>query len=291
MQNAESKVSVFNYTDYRKYLLDYYNEQKKTRRAFSYRFFAAKAGINSVGLYKDVIDGRQSLGRGLILKFSKAMNHGKKETEYFENMVYFNESKTVEERKLFFERMLACYHSKARLVDAGKYEYYSRWYYSAIRALLSYTRFGDDYQAIALALDPPIRPEQAKKGIEVLEKLEMIRKGADGVYELVDAVITSGVQKSEPNVAALNIVNFQKEVIRLAEDCFDRHRSERLDMSTLTLSISRETFQEVKAELAAFRQKISGMAERDKNPDSVYQFNMHLYPLTKSNAGGADGKK
>ena len=102
-------------------------------------------------------------------------------------MVYFNEAKSVEERKLFFERMMASYRSKARIVDASKYEYYSRWYYSAVRALISCRKFSgkaDEYKNLAKALNPPIRPEQAKKAIKVLEELDFIRKNKKGFYEI-----------------------------------------------------------------------------------------------------------
>jgi len=81
MEKRSVKINIFDYTDYRKYLLDFYTDQKRSKKAFSYRFFARKAGINSVGLYKDVVEGRQNLGRALIFKFSTAMGHSKKEGE------------------------------------------------------------------------------------------------------------------------------------------------------------------------------------------------------------------
>lgn len=278
------KVSVFDYTDYRKYLQDHYTAEKKRNKAFSYRYFARRAGINSVGLYKDVIEGRQNLGRSLILKFAQSIGLGKKETEYFENMVYFNEAKSVDERKLFFERMMASYRSKARKVDSSKYEFYSKWYYSAIRALISLYKIRDDnefHRKVAKILVPTIRPEQVKKSLQILKKLDFICENDEGFFELVDAVITTGEVKTEKNVMALNVVNFQKEMMKLAGESFDRHKTNQLDMSTLTLSISGETLKEIKRELAVCRQKIAGMAERDKNPEFVYQLNQHLYPMSK----------
>ncbi len=293
MEQRETKISVFDYTDYRLYLQDYYSAQKSSNKAFSYRYFARKAGINSIGLYKDVIEGRQNLGRSLILKFSHTIGHGKKEAEYFENLVYFNEAKTVEERKLFFERMMSSYRSKARKIDADKYEYYSRWYYSAVRALLSYMRFKDTaaaHKTIARCLDPVIRPEQAKKSIQILKKLGLIEADKEGYLHLVDAVITTDKVKTEKNVAFLNIVNFQKAMIERATEAFDRHKSNKLDMSTLTLSVSEDTLQDIKKELALCRQKISGMAERDKNPTHVYQINQQLFPMSKKSGEAKRGK-
>ena len=83
MKRKDSIISIFDYTDYRRYLADYYYNRKQLNKNFSYRYFAKKAGINSIGLYKDVVEGRQNLGRALIFKFSAAMGHAKKEAEYF----------------------------------------------------------------------------------------------------------------------------------------------------------------------------------------------------------------
>jgi uncharacterized protein (TIGR02147 family) len=42
--------NIFDYTDYRKLLVDYYEEHKKNNPAFSYQVFASKAGIPQPGL-------------------------------------------------------------------------------------------------------------------------------------------------------------------------------------------------------------------------------------------------
>jgi uncharacterized protein (TIGR02147 family) len=280
--NRETPVRIYDYTDYRKYLFDYYTDQKKRNSFFSYRYFAKKAEINSVGLYKDIIEGRQCLGRSLIIKFAKALKLEKRETEYFENMVYFNEAKTIEERKIYFERMAACYDSKAHKIDHTRYKYYSRWYYSAIRAILSYYRFNGDYATLAKMLSPPIRTEQARDAVRVLEKLGFIVKDDHGAYELVENVITTGVLSSEPKLEILNVINFQKTMMKIANEAYDRHDSGKLSMSTLTLSVSGETYAAIKDEISALRKKIAALAQRDTRPDRVYQLNYQLYPLTGS---------
>jgi uncharacterized protein (TIGR02147 family) len=283
MEKRISRISIFDYTDYRKYLLDFYTEQKQGKKAFSYRFFARKAGINSVGLYKDVVEGRQNLGRALIFKFSHAIGHGKKEAEYFENMVYLNEARTVEERKLFFERMMACQTTRARIIESAKYEYYMKWYYSAVRALLAFIRYKDDpedFRKIAQALNPQIKPGQAKKAVAILEKLGFVRRDESGYYFLTDQVISTGSLKPDKNIATINVVNFQKEMMKLAQGAFDRFSSDKLNMSTLTLGISENTLIQIKEELAAVRNKIAGLAENDVCADRIFQLNIQLFPVS-----------
>jgi uncharacterized protein (TIGR02147 family) len=283
MEKRTTRVNIFDYTDYRKYLLDFYTNQKQSKRAFSYRFFARKAGINSVGLYKDVVEGRQNLGRALVFKFSAAMGHSKKEAEYFENMVYLNEARTVEERKLFFERMMASQTTRARIVETTKYEYYLKWYYSAVRALMALNRYKDDpedFRKIAKTLNPQITPAQAKKAVKMLENLGFVRRDESGVYCMIDQVISTGSLKHDKNIATLNVVNFQKEMMKLAQGAFDRFSSDKLNMSTMTLGISESTLAQIKDELAAVRNKIAGLAENDTSADRIFQLNIQLFPMT-----------
>ena len=275
--------SVFDYTDYRRYLADYYRESKRAIKAFSYRYFTKKAGINSVGLYKDIVEGRQKLGRAFIYKFSSAMNHSKKEAEYFENMVFFNESTSADERTLYFERMISCQKTSATNIDVTKYEYYTKWYYSAIRALISLGRFSDTekcYKKIASMLNPRIQPDEVKNALLLLERLGFICKDDDGIFTLTDQSITTGILKPHTNVLLMNVVNFQKEVMALANESIDRFGIDRINLSTLTLGISEATVNVVKEELAVLRNKIATLAKNDSSADRVYQLNMQFFPMS-----------
>ena len=272
----QKPVSIYDYTDYRLYLRDYYGEQKAKNPAFSYRYFARKAGFNSSGLYKDIVDGRTGITRSLILRFATAMKLSPKQQEYFETMVYFNEARTVEEKKLYFERMMKYHNSKAFRIDAAQYEYYSKWYYIAVRELLATSDFKDDYAAIARALNPGIRKEQASKAIKVLKKLGLVQKDKGGFYKAVDKILTTG-----SDVKSLGIANFQKSMMDLAKEAIDRHPSEHRNISTITFSVSKDTYTDIKAELDACRKRILGMVDRCENEDRVCQLNMQLFPLTQ----------
>jgi len=287
MQRTKTTIRIFDYTDYRNYLGDYYADQKSRFPYFSYRYFAGKAGIGSIGLYKDVVDGKQSLSRRAITRFSEAIALTKREAEYFEAMVFFTDASTIDERKLYFDRMISCHESRAHIMHASRFEYYSQWYYSAVRALLSLFQFdGVDFGILAKKLSPAIKPDQAKKSVEVLERLGMIKKNEQGYYEPSDQIISTGALQNDRQVFSLGIITFQKNLLTLAAEAYDRYSEKQMDMSTLTLSISRETRQLIKDEAAAFRKKILSLAENDVHPEVVYQLNCQLFPLTNP---GKDG--
>jgi uncharacterized protein (TIGR02147 family) len=273
--NKPKSINIYDYTDYRLFLKDYYQEQKARIPVFSYRYFAKKAGFNSSGLYKDIVDGRTGITRSMILRFSKAMKLVKRQEEYFETMVFFNEAKTIEEKKLYFERMMRFYNSKAFKVDSCHYEYYSKWYYVAVRELLAIGSFGDDYAEIAQSLAPCITKDQAKKAIEILKKLGLISKDANGHYKAVEKVLTTG-----SDVKGLYIANFQKSMMDMAKEAIDRNCAQHRNISTLTFSISGEAFDEIRTELDSCRKRILGMIERSSGEDRVCQLNLQLFPLT-----------
>jgi uncharacterized protein (TIGR02147 family) len=216
------------------------------------------------------------MNRGLIIKFARGLVLDRKETDFFENLVYFNQAKSIEEQKRYFERLLQFRKSRAALIEADKYEFFSEWYYLAVRELLAFRCFKEDYAGIGRALKPAISPAQAKKAVEVLLKLGFIKKDPGGHYKPMQSTLTTG-----DDVKSLNVANFQKAAMRLAFDGIERHPAKQRNISTLTLSISKETFDSMNAEIVAFRKKLLGMADTDKNLDRVYQLNIQFFPLSR----------
>lgn len=269
-------LTVFDFTDYRLFMKAYYQFQKRKNPAFSHRYFALRAKVNSSGFYKNVMDGKRSLGRSLIVRFAEAMELRKKESDYFENMVYFSEAKTVEEKRIYFERMMALRKLDAYQVQSSQFEFYSKWYYSAIRELIGLIRFKDDYAVLGRLLDPPIRPDQAEKAIKVLEGLKFIAKDEKGIYRQAQNHITTGSE-----VESLNVANYQIACMELAKEAIDRHEPANRDMSTLTLSLSKPAYEAMKEEIIAFRKKLLGLEKQFPNADRVYQLNTHFFPLSR----------
>jgi len=181
--------------------------------------------------------------------------------------------------------------TKSITVDETRYEYYQKWYYSAVRSLVSIGKFKNDdknCRKIGSTLNPRIRPENVKKALKILTRLKFITEDSDGFLVLVDPVITTGILQPERNVSILNVINFQKEVTALANESLDRFSAKDINLSTLTLGISDATGTLIKDELAAVREKIAALAEKDSDPNRVYQLNMQFFPLSDRYEGGSN---
>ena len=75
-----------------------------------------------------------------------------------------------------------------------------------------------------------------------------------------------------------------QKIEKLAEE-YDKNQIKKIDMSTLTLSISEDAYGTMKEEIANFRKKLLGIAEKDRIPDRVYQLNYQFFPLSKLKEG------
>ncbi len=97
---------IFDYTNYRKYLHDYYKWAKVNVRGFSHRAFLAKAGMSGPNYLKRVMEGVHNLTENSIPKFATAMDLSETEATYFKYLVFFNQGKTLDEKDKYFEILM-----------------------------------------------------------------------------------------------------------------------------------------------------------------------------------------
>jgi uncharacterized protein (TIGR02147 family) len=254
-----------------------FNYRKNSTNYFSYRYFSGKAGFSSPNFLKLVTDGLRNLTQTSVAKIAKGFGLKNKERDYFENLVFMNQADTHDEKNHYYRKLVAINGTKRiRTLDKDQYEYFSKWYYPAIREIIA---FAPDVTAETLVqiLRPKISIREAQGALVLLERLQLIRKDGQGRRYPVDGDITTG-----PELKSMVAANFHKEMMRLADEAIDRFAPAQRDISGLTLSIPEERFAEIKDRLVAFRKELLALASAETSPDMVIQINMHLFPLTQS---------
>ncbi|MBN2037485.1 MAG: TIGR02147 family protein [Chitinispirillaceae bacterium] len=270
--------SIFEYLDYREYLKDHYETNKARNSFFSLRYISSKAGLDP-SFYLKVLQKQIHLSLKSLPRLIGFLNLNKKETDYFTLLVRFNRARHKDEMKLYFEKIIEIRELRANTLDADKYEYFSKWYYVAIRELLNYDRFDGDYASLAAKLNPPISESKARKAIDLLVKLGLVQKNGDGAYALTDRFITTG--ESWNSIA---IENFQWEMLHLAEESIKNIPKKNRETSTVTVSVSWKCFAAMKERLAEIRKELLEMARMERDPDGVFQVNFQMFPLTNIDA-------
>ena len=265
------------YTDYRTYLSDAIGRRKAQGLPASNRWFAQKMGINSTSWLTMVVKGRIGLSKITANKLSVILKHTFNETRFFETLVFFNQSRSIEDRNRYYQELCALSKTKeARLVSKNQYDFYTEWYHSAIRSIIGMHGFTGNFKKLAAMVIPSITPAQARKSVELLESIKLIVKSKTGGYELVDMAITTG-----EDVQSLAWANFQQETMRLAQEAMDRFDRTRRYIGTQTVGVSEETFLAIRRLLIDTKNKIAEMANADQTADRVCQINFQAFPLSQ----------
>lgn len=282
-------ADLFTYLDYRKYLADSFEELKAKHSGFSHRAFARMAGFTSSNFLMLVMQGKRNLSGTGIQKVARALKLKKKEIQFFENLVRFNQSKTDAERNLYYERIASNRkYAEARRLEKGQFEYYSRWYIPVIREMVMLQNFREDPAWIAAQLSPTITPREAKAALALLLDIGLLARNEDGRLVQSERHIASGDE-----VSSLAMTNFQREMIERAAASIDATPPERREVGSVTFAISKGRLDEAKRMIREFRSRLSGFLaeeEEEEGADAVYQFNMQLFNVSKIK-GGRKGSK
>jgi uncharacterized protein (TIGR02147 family) len=273
---------IFKYTDYRKYLNDTFEFRKKKNRHFTFRYFSKKAGMSSPSALKEVMEGKKNLTHKSILQFAIGFDLNKSETEYFTNLVYFNQAKTESEKNSYFKELVKLkQNGKGKTLTSKQYEYYSNWYNSAIRELVATKPFKNEPEWIAKRLIPQITPNEAKKALELLTELGLLIKKEDGTLHQDTPKL-----EVDPDVTTLSIRNFNRSMIDLGKASIEKFSQDNREVSGLTMGVSKECFQELKQMIREFKTKVANYVVNDnRSEEQVYQLNFQFFPLTDEEAG------
>lgn len=270
------KFNIFLYTDYRSLLNDYYSYQKKVMKSFSFRFFASKANV-SQSMFKDIISGRRRLSLAVMQKYASAMNLTQKETDYFGAVVQFVNCKSSDEKNYHFTSMLRLRgNCEIKILDESRYEFFSNWYHSAIRELVTLPEFREDHGWIAKKCVPGITAQQARKSIDTMLRIGILCRDQNGKLQPADPIISS-----EYEMKSLILRNFHTEMISLAKEALERFEPSQREISSLTLGVSYKCYERIKERIRSFKEELLNMVIEDTDvSEMVCQCNFQLFPLS-----------
>lgn len=267
--------SILSYYDYRKFLDDFYREKKSKESFFSLRYMGQKVGIDH-GLLVKIFQGQRHISNRKIPTFAGLLGLGKHKAEYFELLVLYGKAKTNQEIKHYFEKILSFSEVSSRKVDTDKYEFYQKWYYTAVREIMIIQPFREDFAWLGRMLEPQITATEARKAVQLLERLEFIKKNDQGFYEQTVKFITT-----DDSWHSIAIRSFQKESIALAGAALDTVPKEERDISTVTLTLDDDGFIKARDRIRLLQKELLNIASASGRVNRVFQVDLAMFPLSK----------
>jgi uncharacterized protein (TIGR02147 family) len=269
-------ASIYEYTNYRDYLREFYERKKKSSSSFSYKFFSKLADIKAPNFLKLVIDGKKNLTIENIYKFAKALKLNKSEYEYFENCVKFNQSKNEEERYMYLQRMLKLRKNKlaVKFLDDRQYKSLSKWYYFVLREMVLLTDFNDDPKWISKRLRGQMTTYEVEEAIQLLEEIHIIEKDGDR-YRQVDDFVTSSDE-----VTSLLLRMFHREMIKKASEALSIIPIQEREYQAFTFVLKESMIPMMKQKIKEFIMSLAKEVSPLNEGEDVYQLNVQFFRHT-----------
>jgi uncharacterized protein (TIGR02147 family) len=283
MPRRPPNISVFSYIDYRAYLRDWYQDQKKNRPGFSLRSFSKDAGFTSPNFYKMVMDGIRNLTEKSIIPFMRGLKLNQQERDFFRNLVFYTQAKTPEKKGALYERMLQSRKlSQIRPLERPHYDFFSSWHHPLVRELMTAPDFDGTPEYCAERIRPKITPAQAAHSMEILKILGFVVPGGDGRWVQSDALLTTG-----PELKSQAFMKYHQSLLEIAKEQLSLVPAEIRDVSSLTIGVAPEHIQALKEKIREFRKEVlkcipTAEALPTEKPHEVYWLNIQFLPATQA---------
>lgn len=272
-----SPPNLFDYFDYREYLQDYYQFHKKKNSAYSYRLFARKAKLGSPNYLKLVVDGKRRITDRTLYQFARGLGLSRDEEKYFRELVMYQEVSDPDSKEQHLRSLLK-YQEKQRtpaLLKADRMKFLLDWHHGVIRELISTKDFQEDPNWIAKRLGNKITEAQAKESLDLLLRLQMIRKNEFGKFEQSEPLLTTSDEVPSHVLRSLH-----RTYLRKAINSIFAAPMERRELSGLMISVPNGRLKDIKEEIKEFRKKLNRKYGLEKECDEVYFIGLYMFPVT-----------
>lgn len=245
---------------------------------FSFRYLSRRVGVSSPSYFRDVIEG-MNVALERIDAICRALNLGKKEREYFENLVRFNQALSNDSKQYYYDKILPIYKKECgRKIESHQYEYFNLWYAPVIRKMLQLATFRPDPIWISKKLKRLITPSQARQALELLVTLQLVKEDESGRLLSTDEVISTPAEVEE-----MSLFNYHHEMLDMAKEALKADNGYKREFSGILAALSPEQFVEFKKEIQEFQNHLAYKFGTSRgNASNVFQFSCQLFSLTKS---------
>jgi uncharacterized protein (TIGR02147 family) len=273
--------SIVEYTDYRKFLRDYYLDRKKTIRNFSYKLIAEGAGLSSASFVRMVIEGEKNLTKESTVRFARALRLKKKTAEYFGYIVFFSQAKDLRTKEQYLKKIDGFRRrNKPDLLLPREYDYLRNWLHAVVREAIEIPSLDGNAEKIAAGFVFRMNPDDIQKSIEFLLANGFIAKDAKGkLTKVAKTISTVNIPRNDELV--LIAKKYHLRMLELAGKALLELPKEQRSVTNTTLSMSEKSFELALKRIETMRYELLELAAADSAADRVCQLNVNLFPLVK----------
>jgi len=266
-------ISVFQFLDYRGFLLAHFEERKSESPWYSFKLMGDAVGLDQSQVYR-ILQGQLHISKAALPRFIKYLGFNGPAAQYFELLVAFGRARKETEAQVLFAEILTMRGSRSSTLEDEQLALYSEWQHSVVRALIGVLSITDNYQLLGQSLSPPISASLAKKSVELLRRLKLVERDREGVWKLTEKNITTG-----STYHSLIVREYQAQSLRLAQESIDRHPKQLRDINVINMAVDAQAFEDCVSILKNARSLIRERIEKVNQPDRVLRLTSALFPV------------
>jgi uncharacterized protein (TIGR02147 family) len=267
---------VLDYSNYRNFLQDWHQARKSVDPDYSLRQFARDARFSGHTMLKYVMEGKRNLTKRSFLKLAVALGLTAERAEYFENLVFFNQASSMDEKDFYYRKLLGADKNRGvRKLEQSQFEIFRTASPIAIREMLDMAGFRNSPNWIADRLIPAVDPQEVRDSLNLLLEAGLIKKTPGG-FKSVDEAITT-----HDEVMSVLVRNYHVRMLDQAKHALDNLEPGKRDISSVCFKIREEDFSKLKKQIQLIRKDLRRFAVEGKQGERVVQVSIQMFPLTK----------
>lgn len=278
-------TDIKTFPDYRLYIVARLQALQLKNPAFTVSAFAKALGLKDQSSISKIISGKRNPGFKITQKLINFFKLDSKESEYFQTLIEMSKSKTNPVVVKYLNEKL---NSKVELTKPSIYNKHltdekffliSHWYSLAILEMTNIKKLKLIPKKIAELLIDKVKLRDISKAILGLQKVGLININSDGFVSHNNSHFIS-----TEDIPSEAIKQYHESVLILAMKILRLVPPEERDYSATTLAVKKEQIAAAQKKLREFRESFIREFQSD-SPDTVYQFQFQLYPLTNNSKG------
>lgn len=270
-----SKISVFMYFDYRDYIRAVLETMQS--KGLSLRAIQENAGVSGSAFFSRILDGSRPLSIANAKNIAKYWGLSVDESDYFLDLVRFGNEKNVDVREELLRKLLAVRANNQEFaLQDSSLKFFSKWYYPVLRDLLPLLPPNMPAEKIGRMFTPVLRAPQVESGIRYLMESGFVTLDENGVYRVEQPIVST-----PPRVRSTILRKYHLKNLEVNSEVYDLFTSDDRSVTSVTCSLSKESFEKVREEIAKLREKILALSREEKNPDRVCHVGFQLVNRAK----------
>ena len=266
-------MTIYDYTDYRDIIRDFYLEKKNGNSRYSYSVLGQAIGLNASHVFC-IVEKKRNLPVRCVPAVKKVLGLTGRAARYFDFLLAASRTKSEKTKTEILAKAFQLRDVKTHSLADKEQKYLSDWWTPVIRALIEVNQGRVDAKEISDSLEPSIEVKKVQESIDILQELGFIQDLGNGRVKLADAHINiAGEQRAQA------IRQFQANVMQIGARSLNTIAPADRDISTLTMAVDQQGFEDIKAMIQEFRKDVQIRVDKCGKPTRVLQMNLALFPV------------